>query len=136
MISFADLNRAARKEASPSFLPYFLGRPGVFFACWPGSLKTVLFERKPGHHVKPLAKLGVQGLEQPVIAEPGVGDRYSAGLTKYFGNTGYHFGRLCQLGLKFNLRSIDAPFEILNVLLEMIEPVVQRQTCPAPLDHP
>jgi hypothetical protein len=60
----------ASEEASPSFLPYFLGRPGPFFRCRPGSLKTLLFERKPGYHVKTLAKLIVQRLEQSVIAEP------------------------------------------------------------------
>jgi hypothetical protein len=67
---------------------------------------------KLAYHVMALPKLIVQGLEQPVVAEPGVGDRYNACMTKCFGKksvnicsitTGYKNCHFCSpVGIIYN----------------------------------
>ena len=64
-----------QRRGIPELAAIFSGTSRPIFYLRARQLKNVIVRAKPGYHVKPPAKLIAQGLKQPVVAEPGVGDR-------------------------------------------------------------
>ena len=81
------------------------------------------------------AELGAQGLEQPSVAEPAVGDHQDRGLGEHLGHRPDHPYRLGELGLKDQRLATDADAPRVQRLVAQIKGEGQGQAAPAPMDH-